>query len=223
MGPRPGNGEYVFNLLHPVIGNQAIEGDRYLSLSQSGKGLFKDRGSKFIGLAFPVDNPEEAQSQWQALRKTYHDAQHHCYAFRTKPLAPEVRFNDDGEPAHSAGTPIFNQILAADLWNVLVVVVRYFGGSKLGVPGLINAYKTAAQEALLAAPKRKVQLSRSLIWHFPYQKMGEAMELLRGTSAQIEKEEMSGQEAGFALSVPLGNWTATFKHLEKLKHGRLES
>lgn len=222
MGSGPGHSEYVFNFLHPVIGNQAIEGDRYTTLKSSGEGLFKDRGSKFIGLARPVKDAEEAMAEYQVIRKEYHDARHHCYAFRTKPLSPEVRFNDDGEPAHSAGTPIFNQILAADLWNVLVVVIRYFGGTKLGVPGLINAYKLAAQEALDQAPKREVQLSRSLIWRFPYAKMGDAMDLLRTTPASIESEEMGGNLAGFALSIPLGDWEQTLEQLKKMENGKME-
>jgi uncharacterized YigZ family protein len=120
----------------------------YFSISKNSEGLFKDRGSKFIAKAFPVQNEEEIKSIQAELRKEYYDARHHCYAFRLGADHSAYRYSDDGEPNNSSGPPIYGQIQAYDLTNILIVVIRYFGGTKLGVGGLINAYKTASKEAI---------------------------------------------------------------------------
>ncbi len=195
--------------------HQALEEDFYKTLASSGESLFKDRGSKFIGLAVPVAHADEAQAALQEIKARYHDARHHCFAFRTQPLQPQNRYNDDGEPSNSAGTPIFNQILAANLWNVLVVVVRYFGGTKLGVPGLINAYKTTAQEALSQAKIKTVYLQHHFEIRFPYEHTGTVMQALRQTTAQIAEEKM-GQDAGYGLKVRLSQKERTLGVLKDL-------
>ena len=120
------------------------------------EGFFKDRGSKFYGLAFPVKDEAEVKQKLDAVKKQYHDARHHCYAFVLGMKTQQTRANDDGEPGHSAGDPILGQIRSFELTNTLVVVVRYFGGTKLGVGGLIQAYKTAAEEALQKADKQEI-------------------------------------------------------------------
>ncbi|MDT8393197.1 MAG: YigZ family protein [Bacteroidales bacterium] len=125
--------------------------DTYHTINRSSEGLFKDKGSKFIALAFPVMTEEDVKQKLEEVKKQYHGARHHCYAWVLGFDRSAHRYNDDGEPSGTAGRPIFGQIQSFDLTNVLVVVVRYFGGTKLGVPGLINAYKTAAREALGAA------------------------------------------------------------------------
>jgi uncharacterized YigZ family protein len=112
------------------------------------EGFFKDRGSKFYGYAIPVQNESEIKHSLDGLRKDHHSARHHCYAYVIGLEDQQTRANDDGEPNHSAGDPILGQIRSFGLTNVLVVVVRYFGGTKLGVSGLINVYRTAAQQAL---------------------------------------------------------------------------
>lgn len=125
----------------------------YYTLQGEGEGLYKEKGSKFIGHCFPVSSEEEIKGRLEDLRKQYHDARHHCYAYQIGMEDQQYRANDDGEPNHSAGDPILGQIRSAGLTNTLVVVVRYFGGTKLGVPGLIHAYKTAAEQAILSVGK----------------------------------------------------------------------
>ena len=122
--------------------------DTYKILVEEGDGLYKEKGSKFIAKAFAVHSEEEVKARVAEFKKQYFDARHHCYAFIMNPDKSCYRSADDGEPSGPAGKPILNQILSKDVTNVCVVVVRYFGGIKLGVPGLINAYKTAAREAL---------------------------------------------------------------------------
>lgn len=122
--------------------------DTYKTIEQPAEGLYKDKGSKFIALAFPVSGEDEIKDRIAQIRKQYYDARHHCYAWALDQSREAHRMNDDGEPSGTAGKPIFGQILSHDITNVLIVVVRYFGGTKLGVRGLINAYKGAAQDAL---------------------------------------------------------------------------
>lgn len=125
--------------------------DCFKSISQLSTGLFKDNGSKFLAFAYPVTTEEEIKSIIQSLKKEYYDARHHCYAYRLGHTGSVWRMNDDGEPSSTAGRPIYGQILSAELSDILVVVVRYFGGIKLGVPGLIRAYKTSTADAIANA------------------------------------------------------------------------
>ena len=122
--------------------------DTYKMLSAPGEGLYKEKGSKFIATAFTVTSEEEVKQALAEVKKKYYDARHHCYAYMIGPDKSCFRSSDDGEPSGTAGKPILNQILSKDVTNVCVIVVRYFGGIKLGVSGLINAYKTAARDAL---------------------------------------------------------------------------
>lgn len=122
--------------------------DRYKSISAPATGLFKDKGSRFIAHSFPVENETEIKEIIESLKKEYHDARHHCYAYRLGRLGDKFRANDDGEPSSSAGRPILGQIISNELSDILIVVVRYFGGIKLGIPGLIRAYKTASADAI---------------------------------------------------------------------------
>lgn len=122
--------------------------DRYKSISAPATGLFKDKGSRFIAHSFPVENETEIKEIIESLKKEYHDARHHCYAYRLGRLGNKFRANDDGEPSSSAGRPILGQIISNELSDILIVVVRYFGGIKLGIPGLIRAYKTASADAI---------------------------------------------------------------------------
>lgn len=125
-----------------------METDAYLTIKSSSEGLYKEKGSRFISYAFPVTSQEEIKAHLEALRKQHHAARHHCYAWIIGSDRENFRANDDGEPSGSAGKPILGQINSFSLTNILVVVVRYFGGKLLGVPGLINAYRTAAESAI---------------------------------------------------------------------------
>jgi len=125
--------------------------DTYLTIQKSAEGLFKDKGSKFFAYAFPITTEEEVKQHITNLKKQHHGARHWCYGFRLGADKKLFRANDDGEPSGTAGKPILNQIISTDLTDVLVVVVRYFGGTLLGTSGLIQAYKTAATDALQQA------------------------------------------------------------------------
>ena len=122
--------------------------DLYKTIQSPSKGIYKEKGSKFLAFAFSLSSEEKIKEQIGLLQKEYHDARHHCYAWRLGASMDRYRVNDDGEPSGSAGNPIFGQIQAHDLTNILVVVVRYFGGTLLGVGGLIRAYRSAASVAL---------------------------------------------------------------------------
>ncbi len=151
----------------------------YKTISKSSDGFYKEKGSKFLAFAFRVENESDVKTHQEALRKQYHDARHHCYAYRiNKGDAVYERANDDGEPNHSAGDPILGQIKSFELSNTLVVVIRYFGGTKLGVSGLINAYKTATEEALSIAPTIIITLKQSFELIFPYDKTSDVQRLI---------------------------------------------
>ena len=145
---------------------------KFYTIREPTTGLFKDRGSKFLSFAYPVSTVEEVSTRLTELKKKYHDARHWCYAYSIGTKKVSIRANDDGEPMHSAGDPILGQLKSHGLSDCLVVVVRYFGGTKLGVPGLINAYKTAASEALGMATKEEIIDRTELQLSFSYEKMG---------------------------------------------------
>ncbi len=157
----------------------------YHTIERSGEGFFKDRGSKFFSFAFPVTTQEEIKERLQDVRKQYHDARHHCYAFSLGMKTPQLRANDDGEPGHSAGDPILGQIKSLGLTNVLVVVVRYFGGTKLGVAGLINAYRTAAADALQSIAKTEIFPEVTFQLTYTYEETNEAERLLATNELRI--------------------------------------
>ncbi len=122
--------------------------DTYYTINGQSEGSYKEKGSKFLAFVFPVTTEEEVKAHQKILRKQYYDARHHVYAFRLGADMKTFRYSDDGEPSNSSGPPVLGQIKTNNLTNILIVVVRYFGGTKLGVPGLINAYKMAAADAI---------------------------------------------------------------------------
>ncbi len=153
--------------------------DTYLTIAQPCEGLFKDKGSKFIAYAYPVTSEEEIKKYLTNLRKEHFSARHHCYAFRLGADKQAFRANDDGEPKYSAGKPILGQIQSKDLTNILIVVVRYFGGTLLGVSGLINAYKQAAADALEHAVIIEKTVNELYEASFNYLQLNEVMKLLK--------------------------------------------
>ena len=163
--------------------------DKYKTISTQAEGIYKEKGSKFIAHALPVQNEDEIQKQLDQLRAQYHDARHHCYAYRLGPEKKVFRANDDGEPSSSAGKPILGQIKSYDLTNILIVVIRYFGGIKLGVGGLIQAYKTAAEDALKNAKIIEVTLHDIYRVSFEYSEINEVMRILKEENAkQIDQQ-----------------------------------
>lgn len=153
--------------------------DSYIAVCGCAEGLYKDRGSRFLARVRPVESAVEVSDIVAALRKEEHDARHHCYAYRLGLGGGEFRASDDGEPSGSAGRPILGQIDSAGLSDTLVVVTRWFGGTRLGIPGLIKAYKSAAAEALAAAPKEAKVAGEWFRIGFPYASMNEVMRLVK--------------------------------------------
>lgn len=153
--------------------------DTYKTIAAPSEGIFKDRGSKFIAYAFPVTNEEAVKNHLAELRKEHFSARHHCYAFRLGPDKQHFRANDDGEPSGTAGKPILGQIQSNDLTNVLIVVVRYFGGTLLGVSGLIAAYRGAAADAIAKASIIEKQVKEVYELNFPYDAMNSVMKILK--------------------------------------------
>lgn len=159
--------------------------DQYHTIEKSAEGLFRDKGSRFIGIAIPVASETEVKEQLDLLRKKYHDATHHCFAFVIGNDKSAWRINDDGEPSGTAGRPIYGAIQAADLTNILVVVIRYYGGVKLGVPGLINAYRTAAKEALAGAVVVTRTIHEVYKVEYPYEMMNDVMKILKEEGSAV--------------------------------------
>ena len=153
--------------------------DSYKIVTTKGGGLYKEKGSKFIAEAFPVHSEAEVKEHVAEIRKKYFDAKHHCYAFMIGPDKACYRSSDDGEPSGTAGKPILNQILSKDVTNVCVVVTRYFGGQLLGVPGLINAYKTSAREALDNCTIVEKTIDEVYSLEFDYPLLNEVMRILK--------------------------------------------
>ncbi|MBL7969224.1 MAG: YigZ family protein [Prolixibacteraceae bacterium] len=153
--------------------------DTYKTIANPSEGLFKDKGSKFISFAFPVESEDEIKNIIQTIKKEHFSARHHCYAWRLGYEKLLFRANDDGEPSSTAGKPILGQIQSFDLTNILIVVVRYFGGTLLGVSGLINAYKNAANDAILNAEIVERLVEKNLIIEFDYGAMNDVMKIFK--------------------------------------------
>lgn len=153
--------------------------DSYKVVTTPGEGLYKEKGSKFFAEAFPVHSEAEVKAKVAEIKKKYFDAKHHCYAFIIGPDKSCYRSSDDGEPSGTAGKPILNQILSKDLTNVCVAVTRYFGGQLLGVPGLINAYKTSAREALDNCGVIEKTVDEVYSVSFGYPLLNEVMRILK--------------------------------------------
>ena len=170
--------------------------DAYKSIASPSEGLFKDNGSRFIALAYPVETEEEVREIVNGLRKEYHDARHHCYAYRLGYKRDIFHASDDGEPSGSAGRPILGQIDSLGLSDVLVVVVRYFGGIKLGIPGLIRAYKSSSADALSRAGIIEKIAARRFRLHFDYLSMNAVMKVLKDMDLP-----QSGQQFGEKCSL----------------------
>ena len=164
--------------------------DRYKTIATPGTADFRDRGSKFLAYAWPVSSAGEVKERVQAIKKEHPKAAHHCYAWRIGTDRTQHRANDDGEPSGSAGKPILGQIDSLGLINVLVVVVRYFGGTLLGVPGLINAYKTVTAQALESVPKTEKWIEDTVEISFDYPAMGEVLYLLKQAEATIYRQDL---------------------------------
>lgn len=173
----------------------------YRTIASASEGIYKEKGSKFIAIAVPCRSEEEAKTHLEHWRKEHYQSSHVCYAYRFGAKGQIYRANDDGEPAHSAGQPILGQLLSFEITNVLIGVVRYYGGTKLGVGGLITAYKTAAKEALEAADIVEREVLLEIEFTFPYTLMPQVMSLLKQSSARIENQHFD-LNCSVTVSIP---------------------
>ncbi len=193
-----------------------LTNDTFLTLKGASEGLYKEKGSKFIAWAGPTANLEAVKTQLEALRKQYHDARHHCYAYRLGPDAKQVRANDDGEPNHSAGDPILGQLRSHNLTNALVVVVRYFGGTKLGVAGLINAYRTAAAEAIAQNEIIERVVTAPLHLKLAYEAMNDVMRIVKQHQLGVLEQGYEATQCTMALEVRQSLVSAVRQQLGKI-------
>jgi uncharacterized YigZ family protein len=195
----------------------------YKSIIKPATGVYKDKGSKFLAFAFPVKTEEEAKNIVDQLKKEYHDARHHCFAYRLGAEKNVFRSNDDGEPSGTAGKPIFGQILSYDLTNILIVVVRYFGGTLLGTSGLIQAYKESSADAINNASIINCCVYVNIVVQFDYLQLNTVMKLVKDyeieTSQQIYDAEckmhlkIKKEKEGIVLSKIKSIETLTFELL----------
>ncbi len=167
--------------------------DTYKTIKAPVEGLFKDRGSKFLAYAYPIEHENEVKPLVDNLKKEHFKAVHHCYAYRLGLDRTNYRVNDDGEPSGTAGKPILNTLLSHDITNILVVVVRYFGGTLLGVPGLINAYKSATAEALTVAEVIEKTVNDVYDVSFEFVQMNDVMKVVKEFGLKIRNQTYDNQ------------------------------
>ncbi|HMG90459.1 MAG TPA: YigZ family protein [Chryseolinea sp.] len=176
----------------------------FLTIKSTGKGIYKEKGSKFLAFAYPVSSESEIKERIASLKSEYFDARHHCFAWILGAEKKQFRAFDDGEPNHSAGDPILGQIRSRNLTDVLVVVVRYFGGTKLGVGGLIAAYKSAAEDALHNSLIVEKEVMERITLSYDYSITAEVMKMVKDFDMTIVAQEFK-QQCDLMADVPLKN------------------
>lgn len=195
-----------------------LEQDTYKTITNSSEeAVFKDRGSKFLGFAFPLLHENQVKEIVDRLKKDHHKARHWCYAWQLGTETVQFRVNDDGEPNNSAGQPIYGQILSKELTNILVVVVRYFGGIKLGVGGLVNAYKTAAQLALESSHITTKTIDDHFKLLFEYPIMNKVMRIIKENNVTIVSQKME-LKCEFEISIRKKEALKVKTALDDLRH-----
>lgn len=194
--------------------------DTYLTIEKKSEGIFKDRGSKFIAYIYPVKQEQDVKLFLSELKKEHHGARHHCYAYRLGADKLNYRTNDDGEPSGTAGKPIFGQIQSNDLTDILIVVVRYFGGTLLGTGGLINAYRIAAAEAIKNNKIIEKFVSYRYSLTFDFANMNDIMKIIKESEAKIHKQEYN-QNCEIEFSVRKRQSEKTSELLSKIPNIKL--
>lgn len=189
--------------------------DTYKTISTQTEGLYKEKGSKFISFAFHVESEEEVKEIIERLKKEYYDARHHCYAWRMGNRGEHTRSVDDGEPSSTAGRPILGQILSHELTYILIVVIRYFGGTKLGVSGLIQAYKEAASDALREAEIVERTIDSAVKIRFDYLLMNSVMSVIKEFSPNILEQHFDN-DCTMELSIRNREYDSMVSKLEKI-------
>lgn len=194
--------------------------DRYKTIAKPCEGIFGDKGSKFLAYAYPVRSEEQGKEYVSALKLAHPKARHHCWALRLGPDRSVFRINDDGEPQGTAGRPILNTLLSAGLTNILVVVVRYFGGTLLGVPGLINAYKTATVNALKTAEIIELTINDVYLVAFDYLQMTEVMKIIKDCSLKVVAQKFENS-CSAELEIPKAQLNTVLARFEKIQQATL--
>ena len=184
--------------------------DNYLSIKGETKGLYKEKGSKFLAYAFPVSSEEDVKQKLDSIKKEHYAARHHCFAYVLGMEGKLYKAYDDGEPRHTAGDPILNQIRSTQLKDILIIIVRYFGGTKLGKSGLINAYKSAAQDVLSKVEVIEKVKSSLLIIEFQYEGMNEVMQTLQRYDLKITNQSYD-EKCSITCQVPESTVSALVK------------
>jgi uncharacterized YigZ family protein len=195
--------------------------DAYMTISSPCEGLYKEKGSKFLAFAFPVSTKEQVKPIVDDLRKKHHDARHVCFAYIINPQSPETRANDDGEPSGTAGRPMLGALQSKGVVNVLMVVVRYFGGTKLGTSGLINAYKTASLDALENGEIIERNLEAILSIRFSYFVMNDVMKVMKEENPTVLSQSFDN-ECAMQLQVRLNDYEKLKSRLENIEEVSVE-
>ena len=190
--------------------------DKYLTINAPSEGLYKEKGSKFIAFAVPVSNVEQIKTILEEKRKEHHDARHVCYAYILGVDKADYRSNDDGEPSGTAGRPILGSILSAGVTNVLIAVVRYFGGTKLGTSGLINAYKVASADALENAEIVEKTVDEEIHISFDYLVMNDVMKIIKDVAPQVLSQQFDNN-CNMVLSIRKGDAPNLIERLKKVE------
>lgn len=176
----------------------------YKTISGVAEGLYKEKGSKFFAYLHPIETEEQAKELLKNYKKKYYDARHHCYALILGTDMKLQKYSDDGEPAHTAGTPILNKLKSYELCNVICIVVRFFGGTKLGVPGLIEAYKGATEAALLQANIIEQEIKVQLWLNTDYLSVNEVMRAIKATGALLLQQNYNEADIDIEVSLSQG-------------------
>ena len=195
--------------------------DTYLTLEKPAEAIFKDKGSKFLAYAYPVENDQQIKEILNQLKKEHHTANHHCYAYRLGADKMNFRANDDGEPNNTAGKPILGQIQSNDLTNVLIVVVRYFGGTLLGVSGLINAYKNSAADVIKVSSIIEKQILFNYSIQFYFEHLDDVMKLLKQLDCKITNQQFDNN-CEISFSIRKANSEQCEEKLKKIEGLKLE-
>ena len=200
-----------------------MENDAYKTITKpSEEVLFKDKNSKFFGYAFPVKTEEDIKQHLEDLKKQHHQARHWCYAYQIGTETIAYRANDDGEPNNSAGMPIYGQIQSFEVTNILIVVVRYFGGVKLGVGGLINAYKTGAQLALDASKIVTRTINKTFLITFDYKNMNKVMRVIKEKNLKVINQKLE-LDCQITISVRKKDASTIFEIFENIYEVNIKS
>ena len=189
---------------------------QYKTIAAPSEGIYKEKGSKFIAFAFPVFSEEDFKDKLQELKKEYHDARHHCYAYKLGLDENHYRMNDDGEPNNTAGKPIFGQIQSFELTNIAIIVVRYFGGTKLGVGGLITAYKEAAKDALNNANVVNRTVDDFFEINFGYEIMSDLMNFIKKNNLEVISQVLE-EKGVIQFRIRQSEAQTIINQLEKIK------